>query len=157
MRAAQGLQPRGVHAQPGQELQRLARLGRVDQVAPGADHDVIAEHGGYLAQGRGAAGEPHQRAVIDLPRRRSPSPARLASSAVSRYARIASAGGWPRARSLTTDRAATTPAMRPAPPYRKSKDQQTTSPRGREQNRSAVAERAQDDGMGSGRRAATAG
>jgi hypothetical protein len=66
-RAAQCPQPRGVHAQARQELQGLARLGRIDQVASGADHDVVAaEHGGDLVRRRRAAGEPHQGAVIDL-------------------------------------------------------------------------------------------
>jgi hypothetical protein len=39
-------------------LVRLARLGRVDQVTTGADHDVIAaEHGRDLVRRRRAAGE----------------------------------------------------------------------------------------------------
>jgi hypothetical protein len=66
-RAAQRPQPRGINAQACQELQRLARLGRVDQVTTGADHDVIAaEHRGDLVRRRRAAGEPHQRAVVHL-------------------------------------------------------------------------------------------
>ena len=66
-RAAQYLQSRSINTQARQELQRLARLGRVDQITAGADHDVIpAEHRGDLMRRRGAAGEPHQRSVIDL-------------------------------------------------------------------------------------------
>ena len=67
------------------------------------------------------------------PRRRSSSPARLASSVASRHARIASPGGCPRARSLTTDSAATTPATPALLPHnRKSKDQHTISPLNRQ-------------------------
>ena len=52
---------------PGQEPQRLARLGRVDQVTAGADDDVVAaERGGDLVRRRGAAGEAQQRRVVDL-------------------------------------------------------------------------------------------
>jgi hypothetical protein len=66
-RAAQRPQARGVDAQTCQELQCLAWLGRIDQVTTGADHDVIAaEHSGDLMRRRGAAGEPHQGAVVDL-------------------------------------------------------------------------------------------
>jgi hypothetical protein len=66
-RAAQRPQPRGVNTQARQELQRLARLGRIDQITAGTDHDVIpAEHRGDLMRRRRAAGEPHQGAVIDL-------------------------------------------------------------------------------------------
>ena len=66
-RAAQCLQSRSVNTQARQELQRLTRLGRIDQVTASADHDVIpAEHRGDLMRRRGAAGEPHQRSVIDL-------------------------------------------------------------------------------------------
>ena len=51
----------------GAELQRLARLGRVDQVTPGTGHDVIAaEQRGDLVLCGGAAGEPQQGAVADL-------------------------------------------------------------------------------------------
>ena len=66
-RPAQRPQPRGVNAQACQELQRLTRLGRVDQVTTSPDHDVItAEHRGDLMRRRSAAGEPHQRAVVHL-------------------------------------------------------------------------------------------
>ena len=66
-RAAHRAQPHRVHAQASQELHGLGRLGRIDEVSPGADHDVVAaEHRGDLVRGRRTAGEPHQRPVVDL-------------------------------------------------------------------------------------------
>jgi hypothetical protein len=66
-RSAHRAQPHRVHARAGQELHGLGRLGRIDEVSPGADHDVVAaEHRGDLVRGRRTAGEPQQRAVVDL-------------------------------------------------------------------------------------------
>jgi hypothetical protein len=129
-RAAQRPQPRGINAQACQELQRLARLGRVDQVTTGADHDVIAaEHGGDLVRRRGAAGETHQGAVVDLAlttfiEPRPPGQLRRQQARAHRLARRVPSSQVTHHRQC---RDHTRHADR-LPHKRKSKDQQTTSP-----------------------------
>ena len=65
---APGIEPVNLLSrQKRSRLDTVNRLGRIDQITTSADHDVIpAEHRGDLVRRRGAAGEPHQRSVIDL-------------------------------------------------------------------------------------------
>ena len=67
-RAAQRLQLARAHVWAGQELLRLSRHGRVDQVASRPHRDIVAaERRRYLVRRRRAANEPQQRPVVDLP------------------------------------------------------------------------------------------
>ena len=69
-RTAQHPQAFGIHAKVGQEPQGLRGYRRVDQVAAGADGDVItAERPGDLVRRRGAADKAEQRPVVNLGRR----------------------------------------------------------------------------------------
>ena len=134
-RAAQRPQAHRVYAQARQELHRLARLGRIDQVSPGADHDVIAaEHGGDLVRRRGTAGEPHQRPVVHLAltaliEPRPPGQFRRQQARAHRLARRMPASQVAHHRQRR-DHARHADRV---PHDRKSKDQQATSPRNRQQ------------------------